>query len=344
MTQHKKLLYIGNKLAVHGKAPTTADTLPPLLEKEGYNVIVASSKHNRFLRLLDIMRTLCRSRDKLDIVLIDVYSTWNFYYAVVIARMCSIFHLPYIPILHGGNLPKRLKENKRLSQKLFSRAKMNVAPSKFILQAFQNEGYDNLVYIPNNLQLDHYPFKQREEVLPRLLWVRAFAGIYNPLLAVEAVELLKKEGYPVELCMVGPEKDGSMKRCLDIAAQLHLPIRFTGYLSKMDWISLSKDYDIFISTTNFDNMPVSIMEAMALGFPVISTDVGGMPFLIDSESNGILVPSNSAQEFAAAIIRLCEDKLLTKNISSNARKDIEQFDWHEIKIRWHRLLDDCHKN
>ena len=340
----KKLLYIGNKLAVHGKAPTTADTLPALLEKEGFNVIVASSKQNRLLRLLDMMQILVRNRKKIDLVLIDTYSTWNFYYAVIIARMCRIYHLSYIPVLHGGNLSKRLKENRNLSQNLFGQAKMNVAPSKFILNAFQKEGYSNLTYIPNNLQLDLYPFKQREEVLPRLLWVRSFAEIYNPMLAVETVELLKKEGYPVELCMVGPEKDGSMKTCVDIAAQLHLPIRFTGYLSKTDWISLSKEYDIFINTTNFDNMPVSVMEAMALGFPVISTDVGGMPFLIDSESNGILVPSNSALEFASAIIRLCEDKWLTKNISTNARKDIEQFDWREIRSRWLQVLDDREKN
>ena len=80
--------------------------------------------------------------------------------------------------------------------------------------------------------------------------------------------------------MVGPDKDGSLEKTKQYAKEkgvLHR-VRFTGGLSKTEWIELSKDYNIFINTTNVDNTPVSVMEAMALGFPVISTNVGGVPF------------------------------------------------------------------
>ena len=55
-------------------------------------------------------------------------------------------------------------------------------------------------------------------------------------------------------------------------------ITITGILRKAEWIELSKDYDVFINTTNVDNMPVSVIEAMALGMPIVSTNVGGIPF------------------------------------------------------------------
>src|SRR5690606_32388170 len=121
-----------------------------------------------------------------------------------------------------------------------------------------------------------------ERPKPRLLWVRSFSQIYNPVLALKIVEILKLKAMEVSLCMVGPDKDGSLQRCKEMATELNLPVSFTGLLSKQEWIALSRDFDIFINTTNFDNMPISVMEAMSLGMPVISTNVGGLPLLIEN--------------------------------------------------------------
>ena len=277
----KPLLYIGNKLAIHGNPPTAIDTLTIKLEDEGYSIITASSQKPKLFRLLDMLVTTFRNRKKVAAVLIDTYSTQNFYYAVIIGTMCRFFKIPYIPILHGGNLPHRLEKSKNTCKQLFNGAYTNVAPSAYLAEKFRGKGYENLTYIPNTIEIQNYPFKLRQEIKAKLLWVRSFSEIYNPLLALQIVELLKKEGLEVELCMVGPEKDGSLQRCKNVAQELNLPITFPGILKKEEWIDLSKDYDIFINTTNFDNMPVSVMEAMALGLPVVSTNVGGLPYLIE---------------------------------------------------------------
>ncbi len=338
MRPKKRLLYLGNKLAQHGYPPTTADWLPLSLEKEGYKVIAASSKRNRIGRLVDMMWMTFRNRKSVDFVLIDTYSTWNFYYAVIIAAICRYYKLPYIPILHGGNLPLRLENNKRLSQKLFNGAKTCVAPSAYLLERFKDYGYTNLTYIPNTIAIDDYPFLLRQSLGPKLLWVRSFAEIYNPLLALEIVEMLIKQGLDASLCMVGLDKDGSMARCTKVADELKLPVTFTGILPKKEWIELSKEYDIFINTTNFDNMPVSVMEAMALGMPVVSTNVGGLPYLIKEGENGILVPPNDAKAFVGAINNLLNNHQKVLTISYNARAAIEKLDWHNVKELWQELL------
>ncbi|MDP2762176.1 MAG: glycosyltransferase family 4 protein [Sideroxyarcus sp.] len=339
MHQRKNLLYIGNKLAVHGKPPTAIDSLSINLEQEGYSVITASSKQNKVFRLLDMVFTTIRNRTHIDLVLIDTYSTQNFQYAVIIATLCRMFKLPYIPILHGGNLSNRLKRNKGLSQKLFGKAFTNVAPSKFMMQQFKEAGFHNITHIPNTIEISNYPFQLRNSVTPKLLWVRSFSEIYNPQLALKIVEMLKKKGMDASLCMVGPDKDGSLKHCQEIATQLNLPITFPGLLQKKEWIELSKDYNIFINTTNFDNMPVSVMEAMALGMPVISTNVGGLPFLIENEFDGILVPPNNPEAFVNAIEDLCANNIKVQNLANNARLKMEGFDWEKIKHSWIKLLD-----
>src|SRR5690606_10924723 len=97
---------------------------------------------------------------------------------------------------------------------------------------FEAAGFGNIVYIPNTIALANYPFLPRKVITCKLLWVRSFAEIYKPLLALEVVEVLMKEGVEVELCMVGPDKDGSLAACKKIVEQLDLPVTFPGLLSK----------------------------------------------------------------------------------------------------------------
>ncbi len=338
MHPKKNLLYIGNKLAFHGRNPVGIDALAPQLEAMGFGVITASSKKNRALRMVDMVLVTLKNRKRASLVLIDTFSTWNFYYAVIVGRLCRLLNLPYIPILHGGNLPDRLKKSRKLSKKFFENAVANVAPSQFIKQEFEASGFRNLYLIPNAIEIENYPFKKRENIAPKLLWVRSFSEIYNPTLAVEIVEQLKKKGTDVSLCMVGPDKDGSLERCKRIASDLKLPITFPGRLTKMEWIALSAEFDIFINTTNFDNMPVSVMEAMALGLPVISTNVGGMLYLIENGVDGILLPPNSATSFVQAIEELCADPLKAQTLTKNARTKMETLDWEVIKHKWIKLL------
>lgn len=286
-----------------------------------------------------MVNSFFNNKNRIDVVLIDTYSTQNFWYAVIIGRLAQFFKIPYMPILHGGNLPSRLENNPNLSHRLFDNAEINISPSHYLLEKFKSKGYSNLTYIPNTIEIEQYPFQLRKNITAKLLWVRSFSEIYNPELALEVVRLLQTSGVIVSLCMVGPEKDGSQKKCREIVEKENLPVTFTGKLEKKEWIELSKDFDIFINTTNFDNMPVSVMEAMALGFPIISTNVGGIPYLIQDGKDGILVESNNPNAFATAISSLLTDPIKTENLSYNARQKVTQFDWEHVKQRWFALLD-----
>ncbi|PVW16476.1 glycosyltransferase family 4 protein [Marixanthomonas spongiae] len=336
----KRILYIGNKLSKKGNTLSTVESLGRKLNEEGFTVKTASSQKNKALRMIDMLRAVLKNRTWADVVLIDTYSTLNFQYAVAVAGLCRFYHIPYIPMLHGGNLPSRLQQSKKQSQKLFGKAKTNVAPSGYLLDAFKKEGYTNLTYIPNTIEVEQYPFLLRKELTPKLLWVRSFSKIYNPMLALQLLEALLEKGYThAELCMIGPEKDGSLKECKAYAAQRKLPVTFTGGLPKTEWIERAKHFDLFINTTNVDNTPVSVIEAMALGLPVVSTKVGGVPFLIEDGIDGLLVPPKTVTGFATAIQQLLENKVDHQAISLQARKKAEHFDWHTVKEKWKTLLN-----
>ncbi|MDO6758774.1 glycosyltransferase family 4 protein [Tamlana sp. 2_MG-2023] len=334
----KTILYIGNQLATKNKTVTTVDTLSRLLGNSGFKVITASKKENKLARLLDMLGHVWKYRKSLDYVLIDTYSTQNFYYAYLCAKLCSKLNLKYIPILHGGNLPNRLKKSPNLSKTLFKNAYVNVAPSNYTKSNFEALGYHNIICIPNTIELKNYPFESRCFDKVKLLWVRSFSEIYNPMLAVDLLKALNDENIAAELCMVGPDVDGSFQKTKNHAESLGVAVTFTGKLSKPEWIALSKDYNVFINTTNVDNMPVSVIEAMALGLFVVSTNVGGMPFLIKNEENGVLVAPNSVDALVKVISRVVVHPSKVEKMTQKARQDMEQYDWEQVEKHWLKVF------
>ncbi len=336
----KKILYVGNQLKGKGQSVTTIDTLSTLLKSEGHHVIVTSNKQNKVFRLLDMIFTFLKNVKQVDVVLIDTYSTSNFYYAYIVAILAKVFKVEYIPILHGGNLPNRLENSPKMSAQIFNNSYTNIAPSNYLKIAFEKEGYI-VTFIPNILEIKNYPLKKRKQLQPHLLWVRSFAKIYNPQLAIKILNKLKATYPTAKLCMVGADK-GEMQACENLAKQLNLEndIEFTGLLAPKQWHKKSVEYDIFINTTNFDNTPVSVMEAMALGLPVITTNIGGLPYLIDNEVDGILVQPNAIMAFVNPIINLLNTQKKGIILATNARKKVEQFDWETVKYQWNKIFQD----
>lgn len=334
----RKLLYIGNKLSIHGVNATSIETLGVFLEQDGWHVYYASSKKNKLIRLLDMVyKTLIYSR-KVDYVLIDTYSTQNFYYALIISQLCRLLKVKYIAKLHGGDLPNRLNKTPLLCDLIFKNAYCISAPSNYLLKFFKIKYSDKLKYIPNTVDIANYQFNKRDFSAPKLLWVRSFSSIYNPMMAINVAIELKKTYPNVTLCMVGPDKENLIPKCQELAKNNAIDVLFTGKLTKEAWCDLAKNYNIFINTTHFDNTPISVIEAMALGLPVVSTNVGGMPDLITHNQNGLLIDDNDVIAMKNSIVELCNNPELCETIVVNARYYVEQFDWEIVKKDWQEIL------
>ena len=333
------IFYAGNILSGFGYTPTFIELLTPRLS-EFYDIKSVSEKENQFLRLLDMVITLYKNKNDIKLVMIDSYSMRAFWFTYILAKMSYHYKIPYVPVLRGGGYPDRLIKSPGLCKFIFTNSYKNISPSVYLKKYFEDEGYE-VEYIPNFIPINNYIYKQRSNIKPKLFWVRSFDVTYNPILAVEILKLLKEKYSDAELCMVGPDKDGSLQRVKDKAKEYGLTdsLKLTGKLSKDEWLKLSENYDIFINTTDFDNHPVSVIEAMAVGLPVVSTNVGGIPFLIRDGEDGLLVPPNDASKFIEQIEKLLTENDSVKELTNNARKKVEEFDWEILKQKWFDLLD-----
>lgn len=332
------ILYIGNKLLKHGYSATSIETLGLLLEKENYKLYYASSKKNKLIRFFDMFFKTLFIAHKVEYVLIDTYSTANFWYAFMVSQLCRVLKKPYITILRGGDLPNRLKYSTLTSRLIFSNALYNIAPSEYLFTVFKEASFNNLKLIPNTIEISSYNFKNRSETDVKILWVRSLSAIYNPEMAIDVLAILKNNFTHAELCMVGQEKDITTSELQKYAESVNLNVTFTGKLTKLDWIKLSENYDIFINTTHFDNTPISLIEALALGLPVVSTNVGGIPYLVTDRETALLVNDSDSQAMADAITELIENPDLAQRLAINGRKMVEQFDWQIVKNQWKEIL------
>src|SRR5690606_25965537 len=116
--------------------PGVVETLGLQLEDDGYGVEYAGNYLSKPKRFLEMLWKTIKLRNDVDYVLIDTYSTNAFWFSFAVGMLCRLFRIRYIPILHGGNLPARLKRSKWFCDALFLYAFQNVAVSGYLRHYF----------------------------------------------------------------------------------------------------------------------------------------------------------------------------------------------------------------
>lgn len=336
-----KICFVGNMLGRNsGFVTTQGQILADAFAADGWAVISVSSHINRTYRLADIIKTIFTRRNEISLVVLEVYSGLSMVLADAASSLCRLLNLPLIAVLHGGNLPDFTQRYPSWTKRVLGYADRLVAPSPFLAEKL---GFLNseIEVIPNVLQIENYKFRLRSEIAPRLIWMRSFHPIYNPQLAVKAFAEVQRLYPQASLVMAGIDK-GIENDVKNLAQTLGLKdsVRFAGFL---DLKAKSREFsaaDVYLNTNRIDNMPVSVIEAAALGLPVVATNVGGVPYLLQNGENGLLVADDDKKAMAEAILQLLSDARLTEKISRNGRLLAEKSAWKSVKVQWEMLFDE----
>lgn len=321
-----------------GYNTTQGQVSADLLSQSGYTVYCASSKKNRLMRMADIIATILQNRRAIDLIIVEVYSGLSFVVADVVALLAKYLKIPSIGVLHGGDLPRFCQEHPQWTDRALRRFDRLASPSGFLAEAIVNKGLSAEV-IPNIIDIEKYPFRQRSRLGPRILWMRAFHEIYQPELALKVFIAILKQFPSATLIMAGPDKGlADITKRLAIELGISEAISFPGFLDYESKLSAFSSADIFLNTTRVDNMPVAVVEACAMGLPVVATNVGGLRHLITDGDNGLLVPGGNAAAMADAVTRLLSEPDLAYRLSKNGRKLAEKSAWLTVRPQWESLF------
>lgn len=337
----KGILLIGNFLSKDVKTRALCEEFAIKLSKEGYLVYKTSQKKEKIRKLFDILLTIYKLRNKYSISIIDLFSAKAFWWGFLSGFFLNLIRKDFIIVLRGGELPDFSKKNGKYVKYLLQRAKRVVAPSEYLKKEMENFR-DDIIVIPNPIEIKNYEFHLREKVQKRILWLRAFHYVYNPMMAIQTLEEVMRQDKDFFLCMIGPDKgDGSLKEIKNIllnnAVKNNLEIIEGVPKEKVPFYL--NNYDIFLNTSNIDNLPVSVLEAMACGLGVITTEVGGIPYFLKHNEDAIFVPKNDFKKMAEAVLHLLKDISLCKKLSYNARKKAENFSWEKVLPLWEEIIN-----
>jgi glycosyltransferase involved in cell wall biosynthesis len=340
-TRPTRILVIGNHLSSSGRTRQQCEELSGRLEGAGWAVFRTSNKVNRVLRLADMLVATWCLRRKYEVAHVDVFSGPSFVWAELTAYLLKALGKPFVLTLHGGNLPQFFHSNPGRTRGLLQSADVVTAPSRYLSEKMK-DCREDIVVVPNGIDIGHYEFRLRSRPSPKLLWLRAFHAGYNPEMALRVVEKVSRRLPNTSLLMVGPDRDGSLARMQRMADAMGLErrIRFLGGVDKKRVPSVMDGCDVFINTSKADNTPVSVIEAMACGLCVVSTNVGGIPYLVENGVEALLVPSNDDEAMSSAVLDLLSDETLASTLSENGRRAAERFDWRRVLPMWETIFSD----
>lgn len=342
----KSILLIGNFLSGSVGTRAVGEDLGEFLVERGWQVILTSRHTNKFLRLVDMLNTTYTLRNTYHVANVDVFSGAAFYWAALVCRLLSAIHKPFNLTLRGGRLPDFMKRHPVRIRRLLASATHVNTPSKYLQLSLKPYRAD-IQWLPNGIDVANYQTCQRALNSHRLVWLRAFHEIYHPQMAIEALAILNSTGHDYSLIMIGPDKgDGSYQACIDLAKEkgISQKIHFTGPVDKQTVPSWLIKGDIFLNTTRYESFGVSVLEAAACGLPIVTTNVGELPYLWEHEQDALLVPPDDASAMAAAVCRLLTEPGLAEKLSQNARNKAQSFDWSLILPQWELLFQNLSVN
>lgn len=211
-----------------------------------------------------------------------------------------------------------------------------VAPSGYLVDVFARHGLAARS-IFNFVELDRLPFRARDVVRPRFLSNRNLEPLYNVGCTIRAFAQVQAEVPDARLVVVG---DGSERARLEaLVRELGLrDVEFLGRVAPDRMGALYDAADVYLNSPDIDNMPGSIIEAYAAGVPVVTTDAGGIPYIVRHEETGLMVPRDDAAGMARMALRLLREPGLAARITARARAEcLERYVWPAVEAEWRAL-------
>ena len=220
-------------------------------------------------------------------------------------------HIPYLITEHwsrylpgngfGGTL------RKWATRRVVRQAGMVTTVTENLAQAMQAHGLANARYVtlPNVVDINLFKPQPHHNTLPRIIHISCFEDQSKNISGLlEALKRMKDNNVSYQAVLIGEGMDLEAMKAKATRLQLDDRVRFTGLLQGQALVDALSSGDFLVLSSHYENLPVVILEALACGLPVVSTNVGGIAELID-ETNGLLVPKGDVTALADAMERAC---------------------------------------
>lgn len=321
-----KVLLVSNYKPGTGGISGQVELLARNLAKEGIGVDIFNTKGSFGFRLKCI-KLLERKAEDYDVLHIHCCSSFGFIPAILGVGVGNKLGKRTVLTYHGGGAEEFFRKHTRLVRYYLSRTDSNIVLSGFLGQVFDKYRIPYTV-IPNIIEFDSSRYKERQTINPNFISIRTLSPLYNIECILRAFKQVKLQIPDATLRIVG---DGPSRASLEemVKTEDIKDVTFVGRVDNKEIYNQLDQADILLSAPRIDNMPVSILEAFNAGLLVISSNVGGVPYMIEDGKNGLLFESENNADLAdKMILSLAIEKAVP--MIANARKCLLAYSWEAV--------------
>ena len=266
----------------------------------------SKSKIISLFRFFKANRLAIKRLPKPDIIHVHILTRLG-----IIALWHKIVHgTPYIITEHwsrylsGNDFNGFLR--KKLTKTVVKHASTVTTVTEILAEAMQEHGLRNKKYliVPNVVDVNMFmPIEHHNEV-PKIVHISCFEDKSKNISGLlESLRILKNQNVSFQAVLIGDGMDYEAMKQKANALQLNDIVTFTGMLQGHTLTDTLASCDFMVLSSNYETQGVVLLEAFACGLPVVSTNVGGIPEIVN-ESNGILVTPHDPEQLAGALLRM----------------------------------------
>lgn len=263
-------------------------------------------------RLLPYLFQLWRVSGRVNVFHIMGNSGWSWYLFAAPAIWIGSWHGVRVVLNYrGGEAGVFFERSFRWIRSTLKRVNQIIVPSGFLEDIFSRYGF-SVSIVPNIINLSRFSPQGRSKNLattdPHIVVSRNLESIYDIPTAIHTLKAVHRQFPTARMTIAGSGAELESLQALAHELELSDSIYFTGRIDNDSMANLYDSAHIVLNTSLVDNMPISILEALASGVPVVSTAAGGIPYLITHRIDGLLTSLRDAEALAACIIELLKKR------------------------------------
>jgi L-malate glycosyltransferase len=237
---------------------------------------------------------------------------------------------------HGGEAGRFLARFGLLARPAFRLAHVVTAPSGFLAEIIQARTGVPVEIVPNVVDLAAFSYRERKVFAPRMLVTRHLEKLYDLETVLMAFRQVQSQYPEASLWIAGTGSQENRLRGLVNDWKLR-DVRFLGHVPFKELPAIYQQCEILLNASRADNFPGSLLEAAAAGLAVISTGVGGIPYIFENGKTALLVDPGDWRALAAAVVRVLEEPELGLRLSRRALEACSRYAWQHVRRSLYRV-------
>jgi glycosyltransferase involved in cell wall biosynthesis len=300
--------------------------LPEVSCERGFHIHRLPKSEIRFIGALIFWADIVRALRKIKP---DIVHAQNLINGIPALLSNKLLKIPYVVYGRGSDVYLPCWFTKLTAKTTLKNASAVIALTEHMKGVMQTICNRDVIVVPNGINLGEDTGRRSERGDPgkKILFVGRLDPIKGTRYLLGAMSILHRDMPGVKLILVGDGEEREPLESLTDSLRIRECVVFAGRVPHERVQDYMNRAEVLVLPSLSEGFPVTILEAMACGLPVVATRVGGIPDIIEDGTNGYLVDAMNQKQIAEALLKLLQDEELRKDISDKNRKTAEKYRW-----------------